>query len=207
MSEPPSLHLVLATGNAHKAREIADGLAARGLPVRLEAASAYAGMAGCVEDGDTFRANAHRKADFLRPSVPGDAWVLADDSGLEVDALAGAPGVRSARFAGEDATDADNRSLLLERLRGKTGPAERTARFHCHFALLAPGGGGHDSVGIVEGHLLTAGRGKGGFGYDPLFVPAGESLTFAEMEPSRKDRISHRGRALDQLAAFLRSQA
>jgi XTP/dITP diphosphohydrolase len=210
MTSSSLLHLVLATGNAHKAAEIADGLAVRGLPVRLETASAYASMADCVEDGETFRANAHRKADFLRPFVPADAWVLADDSGLEVDALGGAPGVRSARFAGEEASDADNRALLLERLRGCMDPAARTARFRCHFALLLPdhhGASGHDSTGAVEGHLLSAERGAGGFGYDSLFVPAGESLTFAEMEPSRKDRLSHRGKALDALAAWLRETA
>jgi len=211
MSPPssPPLPIVLASGNAHKAREIAEGLAIRGLPVQLETALGYARMADCVEDGATFRANAHRKAHFLRPFAPATAWVLADDSGLEVDVLGGAPGVRSARFAGEDASDADNRALLLARLREHPDPAARTARFRCHFALLPPatdGEGGYDCEGTVEGHLLAAERGEGGFGYDPLFVPAGESRTFAEMEPARKDRLSHRGRALDALTAWLRQR-
>lgn len=210
MNSSPPLHLVLATGNAHKAAEIAEGLTARDLPVRLETASAYARMDACVEDGATFRENAHRKASFLRPHAPAAAWVLADDSGIEVDALGGAPGVRSARFAGEGATDAQNRALLLERLRAYPHPADRTARFRCHFALLPPaghGGSGRDCTGTVEGHLLLAERGTGGFGYDPLFVPAGETLTFAEMAPTRKDRLSHRGKALDALAALFREKA
>ncbi|MDQ2678400.1 MAG: non-canonical purine NTP pyrophosphatase, partial [Actinomycetota bacterium] len=129
---------------------------------------------------------------------------LADDSGLEVDALDGAPGVRSARFAGEDATDADNVSLLLERLAGVPDD-ERTARFRCVIVLQRPDGTELVADGSVEGRIIDAPRGESGFGYDPVFVPTeGNGRTFAEMSADEKHAISHRGRALRSLVTQLR---
>ena len=131
---------------------------------------------------------------------------IGDDSGLEVDALRGAPGIRSARFAGEGAGDAANNALLLNRLRGV--PAERrTARFRCAVAFVAPGGGRREvtAEGICEGTILDSPRGSRGFGYDPLFLPRGESRSFAELTGEAKDAMSHRGRAAKALRAKLGS--
>jgi XTP/dITP diphosphohydrolase len=151
------------------------------------------------ETGTTFEENASLKA--LAASVHFEGWVLADDSGLEIDALGGAPGVRSARFSGEGATDASNRALLLEKLEGVRGK-ERAARFRCVAALAREGKlHGHFS-GTVEGVIIDREKGSGGFGYDPLFVPEGHCETFAELGPEVKNRLSHRGRALEALKAW-----
>ena len=140
----------------------------------------------------TFKGNALLKARALKPKHPG-AWILADDSGLEVFALGGAPGVLSARYAGEDGNTPKNNALLLKNLEGV---ADRRAQFTCAVALIAPDG----TEKMVEGHcpgvILTAPAGAGGFGYDPLFVPDGYTKTFAELLPKEKNAISHRGRAL-----------
>jgi XTP/dITP diphosphohydrolase len=145
------------------------------------------------ETGATFEENARRKA--LAAARATGLPALADDSGLSVDALDGAPGVRSARFAGEAADDAANRALLRERLRG-TEPAPRTAHFTCALALALPDGTADVVHGMCAGRLLESERGTGGFGYDPLFVPDGHSRTFAEMSREEKETLSHRGRAI-----------
>jgi XTP/dITP diphosphohydrolase len=157
-----------------------------------------------VEDAETFEGNARLKAVALAAATGEVA--LADDSGLEVDALGGEPGVRSARFAGESASDADNVARVLEELQrlGAHDPGARTARFRCVLVLRGPDGTERVTSGAVEGYLLDSPRGDGGFGYDPIFVPAeGDGRTFAEMTSDEKQAISHRGRALRALAADL----
>lgn len=128
-------------------------------------------------------------------------WALADDTGLIVDALGGEPGVRSARFAGDDATDADNRALLRARM---AGTAQRSARFRTVLALVHTSGEMHVVSGECEGTVIDGERGTNGFGYDSMFVPSdGDGRTFAEMSPHEKDAVSHRARALGQLPALL----
>jgi XTP/dITP diphosphohydrolase len=128
-------------------------------------------------------------------------WALADDTGLIVDALNGEPGVRSARFAGDDATDADNRALLLHRLENAS---DRRARFRTVLAVVHASGEMHVLSGECEGNIATQERGANGFGYDSLFIPVdGDGRTFAEMTPSEKDALSHRGNALRQLPGLL----
>ncbi len=182
--------LVVATGNLGKLKEIREIL---GPDVALLTLQDFPGLPEIVEDGDTFKANAIRKARTVATLTGRPA--LGDDSGLEVDALDGAPGVYSARFAGEAATDAENNALLLARLQD-VSETERTARFRCVVAVAAPDGTAHISGGSCEGRILTAPRGDGGFGYDPLFLVPELDRSFAELPPSKKNRISHRGRAL-----------
>ncbi len=153
-----------------------------------------------VEDKDTFIGNATKKAiEFAEAAgIP----ALADDSGLEVDALDGAPGVFSARFSGEGATDARNNALLLERLQDVAAP--RTARFRCVLVLASPEGSVvHTTRGVCEGTILETPRGTAGFGYDPLFVPDGFDVTMAELSATQKSAISHRGRAFAALKEWL----
>ena len=156
-----------------------------------------------AEDGKTFTDNAIAKARFYATAT--GLWALADDSGLEVDALAGAPGVYSARYAGENASDADRRALLLSEL-AQVSEKDRRARFVSVVAIASADGKVLNvSEGICEGTLTFAPRGEGGFGYDPLFVPDGFSQTFAELPESVKNRISHRARALIKTRQFLKS--
>lgn len=192
--------IVLATANPDKAREIGDVLAAAGLELELVERPAH--VPDVAESGSTLEVNARLKAEALRDATGLPA--LADDTGLEVDALAGAPGVHSARFAGADATYADNVRLLLDLLEGPTR-ASRTARFRTVLVLAAPDGSEVVARGSVEGVITTEPRGTGGFGYDPVFAPAGAGgCTFAELTAAEKHAISHRGRALRALAARLR---
>ncbi len=187
------MRLILASGNAKKRAEILSIL--EGLDVEVVAMTEL-GLEGPEEDGQTFEANALKKARAIVEATGEPA--LADDSGLEVDALAGAPGVRSARYAGEDATDADNNAKLLAALDGV--PAERrTARFVCAAALVTAAGDEYVAHGTMEGRIVETARGRGGFGYDPYFVAAGEQRTNAELAPADKEAISHRGAAFRAL--------
>ena len=155
-----------------------------------------------VEDADTFVGNARLKAAALVAATGLSA--LADDSGLEVDALGGAPGVHSARYAGETATDADNVALLLAELSTQPDLEQRRARFRCVIVVQRPDGTEVVADGSVDGHIAAAPRGDGGFGYDPVFVPDdGGGRTFAEMGKSAKHAISHRGQALAAIQAQL----
>ena len=190
--------LFLATRNPHKTREVREIL---GGGWEVTDLTDLAGIPEAEETGATFEENACIKA--LSASPHYDGWVLADDSGLEVDALGGAPGVRSARFAGESAGMDENRALLLEKMKGLDGE-ERRGRFRCVLALAKNGAVVRTFSGAVEGSITDAERGYGGFGYDPLFVPEGGALTFAEMTAEEKHALSHRGRALALLADFLR---
>lgn len=180
--------LLVATKNAHKTREIAEIL---GPDWSVTDLTAHPEIDGAEETGETFPENAILKA--THGSRLFDGLVLADDSGLEVDALGGAPGVRSARYAGEKASDEANRNKLLLAL-GDT--AARTARFRCAMAIAHAGRLVGTCEGAVEGFILNEPRGTGGFGYDPLFVPEGFSETFAELPSATKNGLSHRGRAL-----------
>jgi len=191
--------LLIGSGNRDKAAELARLLP--GLPWEVKCLNDFPPADEPAEDGETFEANAAIKARFYGAHF-GVACV-ADDSGLVVDALEGAPGVHSARYAGEGCSYADNNRKLLEALNGVPWH-ERTARFCC-CAAFAPRGGGpvHVAHGICEGYIAIAPAGDKGFGYDPLFVPKGEERTFAEISPDEKHAISHRGRAFASLRAYL----
>jgi XTP/dITP diphosphohydrolase len=187
--------LLIATKNAHKTSEFRDLLGA-GFQVRD--LNQHPEVPSPEETGATFAENAEIKALAASRLFPG--LVLADDSGLEVEALGGAPGVRSARYAGENATDAENRAKLLREL---SGQAQRQALFQCVLALAEGGQIVRTFSGAVEGTLLEAEQGEGGFGYDSLFVPAGYHETFAQLPAEVKNRESHRARAMQQALAFL----
>jgi XTP/dITP diphosphohydrolase len=170
--------------------------------VELLGLDLYPDVPAAPEEEATFAANAREKARWYAERT--GHLCLADDSGLEVDVLGGAPGVRSARFAGEAATDADNRRRLLAELAGV--PRERrSARFRCALALADETGILFEADGVTEGVILDAERGNAGFGYDPLFLSTELGRSFAEVDSAEKDRVSHRGRALARLTGFLRS--
>lgn len=194
--------LLVATGNRGKLAELARLFS--GLPIELLSPDEVTSVPEVIEDGDTFEANARRKAGVVA-EVTG-MMVLADDSGLEVDALGGAPGVRSARYAGDGASDADNNAKLLGALDGVADDA-RTARFRCVLAVADPGGPLgqriHIEHGLCEGCILRAPRGDRGFGYDPLFLPSGSDRSMAQLTPSEKDARSHRAAAAMRMRAFL----
>ena len=196
------MQIIIATGNAHKVLELEQLLA--GLEVRVESAAVVGGMPAVEETGQTFAANALLKAEALRALAPASAYVLADDSGLEVDALNGAPGVYSARYAGPNASDAENRHQLLTALAGAgAGDAPRSARFRCVLCLLGPKGEAQYFEGSCEGSITETERGKEGFGYDSIFMPEGYSETFGELGESVKHRLSHRANAVLALRDFL----
>ena len=189
--------LLIATRNAHKLAEIRTIL---DLPdFEIIGADEIDGLPEVEEDADTFEGNALKKARTLRDAS--GLWTLADDSGLEVDALGGAPGVYSARYAGEPTDSAANNRKLLRELADKT---DRTARFRCVIALAAPDGREWTVDGRCEGHIALAPSGAEGFGYDPLFIPEGHAISFAEMSGAEKNAISHRGRALAKAAVAWR---
>jgi XTP/dITP diphosphohydrolase len=190
--------IVVATTNAGKAREIAAAL--RGLPVRVLSLSDLGISAEYPETGKTFALNARGKAAFYS-GLSGN-WTLAEDSGLAVDALSGAPGVYSARFSGPRATDDRNNRKLLRHMRGFP-PAKRGACFVCCMVLARNGRVIKQVTGRVRGRLLDAGRGAMGFGYDPLFYYRRLGRTFGELLPPVKNAISHRGRALTKMSRFL----
>ncbi|NLE54175.1 MAG: RdgB/HAM1 family non-canonical purine NTP pyrophosphatase [Lentisphaerae bacterium] len=186
--------IVAATGNKHKIAEIQAILAPLGL--RVLSANDVGGMPDVVENGETFRDNAVKKA--LAGARALGRTVLADDSGLEVVALHGAPGVYSARYAGEGGNDGRNLSKLLREM---TDITDRRARFVAVIAVATPAGLVGTAEGEVRGIIATAPRGQGGFGYDPVFVPEGEVETFAELPAAVKNTMSHRGNALKAAVA------
>jgi XTP/dITP diphosphohydrolase len=188
--------LLVSTRNAHKVAEIREIL---GSAFEVLDLSTIAVVGEVEETGLTFEENATLKA--LAVSGHFDGWVIADDSGLEVDALDGGPGVWSARFSGPGATDASNRALLLEKLEGVRGK-ERSARFRCVIVLARAGRKFAAFSGSVEGVVINQEKGAGGFGYDPLFVPEGHCETFAQLGSEVKNALSHRARALANLLAW-----
>src|ERR1700733_3447961 len=206
--------ILLATRNAHKVAEIKRIMAG---DFRIFSQLDFPGPPAVVEDAETFAGNAAKKAEgialWLASNMPAafkerSFFVLADDSGLEVDALGGAPGVHSARFAAADAqgtansSDDDNNAKLLRLLAGLP-PEKRAARFWCVLALASPEKSTHLFEGVCEGHITLSPSGTGGFGYDPLFVPEGCTQSFAELGEEVKNKISHRALALAQLRRFL----
>lgn len=212
--------LIVATHNRHKTEEIAAVLGdffdqftdLASLAERHGADSAPEP----VEDADSFEGNARIKAEAaaIAPAIAlagfDDAWILADDSGIEVDALDGRPGVYSARYAGENASDADNRGHLLAELdaAGARSAERRRGRFRCVLALLHHRGGDSGTQlfdGTVEGTIAEAEQGDGGFGYDPLFIPEGYDQSFGELPPETKHQLSHRGRALAKLRSWMQN--
>ncbi len=196
----------LASGNPHKAREFQALADASALPVEIISAVAVGGMPPVAEDTGSFAGNARKKARALQERLPADAWALADDSGLCVDALGGAPGVESAYYAGPRASGAENLAKLVAALRDVPA-AQRGAHFTCVLVLVGPGGEEHVFEGRSDGRLRREPAGAGGFGYDPVFVPDGYDTTFAELPGEVKNRISHRGRAWAALAAWLQASA
>jgi XTP/dITP diphosphohydrolase len=192
----PPERVAVATRNTHKLREIARICA--DWPVEWVTVANHDPRAfpGVDEVGATYLENALLKARAVAAALEMPA--LADDSGIEVDALGGGPGPRSARYAGEDASDEQNLEALVGALRGIPAGG-RTARYRCVAALSQPGGRELHEEGLCEGSLIAVRRGSGGFGYDPIFVPAGWDATMAELTDEQKDGISHRGRAFRAL--------
>ncbi|MDE5579525.1 MAG: RdgB/HAM1 family non-canonical purine NTP pyrophosphatase [Alistipes sp.] len=190
------MEILFATNNAHKLSEVS---AVLGDGFRLVTPRECGITEEIPETQPTIEGNALQKARYLHERTGRDCF--ADDTGLEVEALGGAPGVHSARYATDGHDFAANNRLLLENLAGQQN---RRARFRTVIALIL-GGEEHLFEGIVEGRIIDAGRGGEGFGYDPLFVPEGSDLTFAEMDAAAKNAVSHRGRAVRKLADYLHS--
>lgn len=192
--------LALATANPHKIIELSRILEAGHVDVRLAGLTDFPGAPDVPETGATFAANALLKAHAIAQFTGLPA--VADDSGLCVDALNGMPGVLSARWSGRHGDDAANLQLVLAQL-ADVPDDRRGAQFVCVAALALPDGREHVSEGVVAGRLIREPRGRNGFGYDPIFVPASSDITTAEMDPADKDRISHRGKALRGLAPVI----
>jgi len=192
-------HILIATANRGKLREIQAIFA--DFPAQWVTLADLPSLPECVEDGATFAANARKKA--LHYAAASGLWTLADDSGLVVDALDGAPGVRSARYS-PSGRDADNNARLIAELAG-VPEARRSARFVCCVALAAPGGVLATARGTIAGRIIDKPRGTNGFGYDPHFWVPELGATTAELPPEHKNRISHRGNALRALLPKLRA--
>lgn len=190
--------LLLATRNAHKTRELAQLL---GDQFEIRDLRAHPEMAETIESGQTFAENAALKALAASSQIPG--LIVADDSGLEVDALAGAPGIFSARYAGKGASDRANVEKLLSELLVVPATSSRRARFRCVVALARDGKIIGTYEGVVEGSIAASARGASGFGYDPIFVPDGFEETYAELPPATKNQISHRAQAVAALRKML----
>ncbi|MBV6500317.1 MAG: dITP/XTP pyrophosphatase [Prosthecobacter sp.] len=190
--------LIFATSNAHKVQEVAAML---GTQWQVQGLRSFPQIQLPEETGTTFEANAILKAEAASAALPGH-YVIADDSGLEVDALGGEPGVYSARYAGPSATDADNRARLKTELGRLTTPLF-PGRFRCCLALALNGRTLHVTHGTIEGILRLVEQGEGGFGYDPLFQPDGFQDTFGVLPSEVKNQLSHRARALGQLKAWM----
>ncbi|MEW6214011.1 MAG: XTP/dITP diphosphatase, partial [Nitrospirota bacterium] len=195
------MEIILATRNKKKIEEIERIV--EGMPISVLALDDFLGCPEVEEDGATFEANAIKKAVAVAKYTGKPA--IADDSGLEVYALNGAPGVLSARYAGEGADDRKNIERLLYEMRSIVND-KRGARFVCCIALAFPDGNVNTFYGYSEGKIGTEPKGFNGFGYDPVFYPEGHSRTFAEMGDNEKDALSHRGKALRELQRYLRKQ-
>lgn len=200
MTTPPPPLLIIATRNSHKTDEIRAMLNGIYEVVDL---SAFEDVPHVEETGTTFLENATLKALSASRTLPG--IVLADDSGLIVDALDGAPGVWSSSFGGEEGNHALNNERMIRDLiaLGATTPDRAKARFSCTMVLARNGEVLGDFTGAVEGHMITSPQGEGGFGYDPLFIPKGYELSFASLGSDVKNTLSHRARALEQVVLFL----
>ena len=193
--------VVLATRNQHKVAELRRMLESADLDVDLVGTEEFPDLPDVAETGSTFAANALLKANDVAQRT--GLIAIADDSGLCVDALNGMPGVLSARWAGKHGDDAANLQLVLAQL-ADVPPNRRGAAFHCAAAIATPEGEERVVEGVLDGSLITEPRGSNGFGYDPIFTPRGYVLTTAELTPSEKDAISHRGQAFRALVPVLR---
>ncbi len=194
----PAPRLIIATRNAHKTAEIRAMIGDR---FEVLDVASFTECPEIEETGTTFLENARLKAEGISRVI--DGWVLSDDSGLEVDALGGAPGVWSSSFGGEEGNHAMNNARLLREMSGK---ADRRARFRCAMVLAQGGKEIANFSGTIEGTIIDDARGAKGFGYDPLFVPEGHAATFAELGDEIKNSLSHRSRALTQAVEFLSRQ-
>ena len=201
----PTFDFCLASGNAHKVAELQALALASGLPVRIRSAREFGGMPPVVEDTGTFVGNARKKAVALRARLPAEIWALADDSGVIVDALGGAPGVESAYYAGPQHDASANLAKLIADMR-EVPVEKRGARFYCLLVAVGPGGEERVFEGACEGRLLFEPRGGAGFGYDPIFAPEGFDRSYAELGDDVKNTISHRARAWAGLAQWVRGR-
>ena len=196
--------IYLASGNTHKLIELQTALDQAGLPVKVSSPQEIGGMPEVEETGATFESNSLLKAYGLKDVGPPDGWYLADDSGIEIDALGGRPGVISARYAGLDCDDEANNEKVLQEM-ADVSSSDRTCRFRCVLALV--GDGLEETFdGACEGKLLFERCGSGGFGYDPLFLPNESEHTFAEISLEEKSKISHRAKALVKLINWISKQ-
>jgi XTP/dITP diphosphohydrolase len=192
--------IAIASHNPHKLRELARICAEWPTTWMSVETDDPARFPDVEETGETYLENALLKARAVADALETPA--MADDSGIEVDALGGKPGPRSARYAGEHASDEENLAALMQAVRG-VPRGGRTARYRCVAAIAWPGGEELHAEGVCEGELVPKRKGEGGFGYDPIFVPSGWDVTMAELTDQQKDRISHRGRAFRALAELL----
>jgi len=190
--------VVVATRNKHKVGEILELLP--GLKLKLKVLGDFSGAPEVEEDGETLEENAAKKA--RSAALFCGLWSLSDDTGLYVDALGGAPGIYSARYAGPDCSYSDNNRKLLSELAGLP-PEQRKARFCCVVALASPAGSVITVEGRLEGSIALSASGGNGFGYDPLFLPDGSVKTLAELSPAAKNSISHRAAALRKIEPYL----
>ena len=197
------MKIYLASGNPHKLEEFTEMIDGAPAAVELRSADALGGMPPVDECGETLEANARLKAEALAQQAAEGDWILADDSGLLVDALDGRPGVYSARYAGPGANAVANNIKLLHEMHDVPF-AQRTARFACVLCFKRAGGISHIFEGTCEGHILKAPSGDRGFGYDPLFQPLGYNRSFADLESAEKHRLSHRGKAVENWLFFVR---
>ena len=201
----PLPELFLASGNLHKVSEL-QGLAdSDGLAIQVRSAREVGGMPEVVEDTGTFVGNARKKAHAFRARVPLGAWVMADDSGICVDALGGDPGVESAYFAGPDGDDQANLDKLVEVMTGKP-MADRGAHYVCVLLLLDEAGEEHVFEGYCHGTLEFEPTGTGGFGYDPLFRPEGFETTFGMLPAETKQALSHRAQAWRNFSTWVKNR-
>lgn len=199
------MKLYLASGNAHKVAELQSLADASRLPIQILSARTIGGMPAVTEDAGTFEGNARKKAIALHERLPAGGWALADDSGLCVEALDGAPGVESAYYAGPAGDGAANLAKLVATMRD-VPDSRRTAQFRCVLLLIGPDGAEQVFDGRCPGRLLREPRGGGGFGYDPVFVPDGYDQSYAELGDAVKNQISHRARAWAKLAEWIRAR-
>jgi XTP/dITP diphosphohydrolase len=201
-----SMKLFLASGNAHKAAELQSLAHASRLPIEIVSARVVGGMPPVEEDTGTFIGNARKKAQALRARLPADGWALADDSGVCVDALGGAPGVESAYYAGPQGDAKANLAKLINVMRD-VPDAQRAASFYCVLVLCGPDDAEQAFEGRCVGRLIREPRGGAGFGYDPIFVPHGFDRTYAELGDDVKNTISHRAQAWGKLASWIQTRA
>ena len=192
------MDIVVASRNLGKVAELKRLL--EHLSVNVLSLDDFDDIPEIIEDGETYEENALKKARVVHQAT--GKIVLSDDSGLEVNALRGRPGVRSARFGGDDLTDYERSMKLLDEIK-ETPEDERGATFQCRLAIVGPNGMEKVVSGSCRGSIIPAPQGGSGFGYDPIFLPSEYNHTFAELSPDIKNRISHRGRALEKAALFL----